>query len=250
MSAAADRRWCLEVALARHPADDAAALAAAESFLRFLTADERGDLGSARVHTPRQPGSNPGPATTTAPPVGEEAVGLSGRRAGDEPAQASSERHGESPGRSLAHSSRGAGRERDAGDAGVPASDGAAKLRQRAPARADLPLTDGERRIIDALLKVGAPGAPIPEAAARQATCIQKPGPALSRLSALCRKGYLMSAIGVGGRVYRVTRNAAGDRVAPMIEGARVEIRDDLPVPVTVCPPRYARGSVESQYQR
>lgn len=224
-------RWCLETALARHPADDAAAMLAAESFLRFLTVEERPNI--------------------FAPTVGAGAAELSRRGAGASPAEPHPSDAVNLPAVAAPVSPRG--RESNAESTGASASDGAAspKPRQRAPARTDLPLTDGERTILEALLRVGEPGVPIPEGTARQATGIWKAGPAVGKLRVLERKGYLKGAISpAGARVWRVTRDPAGKSVAPAIEGSRIEIRDDLPVPVTVCPTRWARGSVESQYQR
>lgn len=230
MTDAADvRRWCLETALARHPADDGAALSAAKDFLRFLTAGE------------------------ISPTIGEGAAELSSRDAGARPAQPHPSDMANLP--AVAAEASCSRRERNAESTGASASDGAprtaaGKVRQRAPARTDLPLSAGEAKILEALLRAEPPGSPIPEAIARQATGIQLAGPALSRLSALCRKGYLSNAIGVGGRVYRVTKTGDGERVRALLDGSRIEIRDDQPVPVTICPPRYAHGSVESQYQR
>jgi hypothetical protein len=264
-AAVADLRWCLEQALGRHPGDDAAAMALADRMATFLnpghvtigaampsivlphilSAEPEAEAPTPVVLSSRADGESlADPSFEVCAPMGAPEV------AGDElPA---------SPGLPEDGPTREDGRSSPVmpatSELQPPAPDVAAApappARKRAAARTDLPLTDGERRTLVALIRVTAPGTTMHWSAALKATGIGKPGPAACMLKRVQSKGYVSFSSEGPSRYVRVIRDLAGDPIRSAPAGSRIEHREGLPVPVTICPPRHARGSVQTQFER
>lgn len=185
-AAAADRRWCLEQALSRHPGDDAAAMVLADRLAAFLDPSPVTISGAVPAIVLASEAEAPAPvmlssradgeslsdpnfevrAPIGAPEVAGAAVPISPDTSEESPARKDGPAAPAMPATS---------------EAQPPAPDVAAApappVRKRAPARTDLPLTEWQRGLLGALLDAAPPGQQIPEAAAARPRGSRSLGP-------------------------------------------------------------------------
>lgn len=265
MTAAADRRWCLEQALSRHPGDDAAAMVLADRMAAFLDPCHvaigiaMSSAALPRIFAAAPEAEAPAPVMLSSRADGESLpdpnfevrATIGATEVAGAAVDASPDTSEDGPTREDGHAAPAMPA---TSEAQPPAPDAAAApaptIRKRAPARTDLPLTDGERRTLAALIRVTAPGTTMHWSAALKATGIGKPGPAASLLKRVQSKGYVSFSSEGPSRYVRVIRDAAGGPIRSAPAGSRVEHREGMPVPVTICPTRHARGSVQTQFER
>ncbi|MGL4963168.1 MAG: hypothetical protein ACRC67_18195 [Inquilinus sp.] len=109
-------------------------------------------------------------------------------------------------------------------------------------------LTEQERGHLERIIAKSEPTESFALAAIAAWTGLARMGPAAILARRLTDKGYLVARLPVAGKNHwAVRRLDDGTNVKlPPEGGARVEVRDGLPIPVTICPTRHAAGSVSS----